>query len=467
MATEVVKTAGDSGRAGVMQEIGKILAELARLGTDLSILQTEPGDVFRIIYDHWVERGGHRRGKPRNSVRKIKLWLGEDTGVRSLETKLAGRTQLQRQDAVKLLTLFLQRWSYHADKQAYEPYRSGEMEELAEKLAEAFYPKGRQAILLPLRSRETTNGRVSAGSVSKGASPSARPSREVMKEFFADSDALITVSRERTLIGPDPAKSMRLFRSLMREFHEIDQRDDRKRILIWAIDIGLRDDHESAVLTFLNTVLLAAHFQAIAVVDSIPDIDLWRWLTKRVVILVGSLRDDEIERCYRAAGIESSGVASHQPWFVGDRLFLEAVPGRWIEVDRLIDAFGREQGELWQRPGITAHLALDGWDLQHPAEVDPRKDLRFLFHAPLPAGEGRAGCIELGQPGHRWGDAFRLACTAAFGRLGFERHAGRIADPVEATALLRRQGWAVLTLQDFLLLSHRLDIGTQQKSPLS
>jgi len=58
VAAEMFKT------ASAIREVGEILAELSLPGTDLSILKKEPGDVFRKIYDHWVERGGHRRGKP-------------------------------------------------------------------------------------------------------------------------------------------------------------------------------------------------------------------------------------------------------------------------------------------------------------------------------------------------------------------------------------------------------------------
>ncbi|NJO34962.1 MAG: hypothetical protein HC869_19445, partial [Rhodospirillales bacterium] len=103
---------------------------------------------------------------------------------------------------------------------------------------------------------------------------------------------------------------MALFRRLMNELHEIDQRDERSRILMWAIDIGLRDGRENAIRTFLNTVILTAHFQAISIVDAAAGAPLWRWLLERVVVLVGSLRVEEIDRCYSLAGYESRASPS-------------------------------------------------------------------------------------------------------------------------------------------------------------
>ncbi|MEM8948728.1 MAG: hypothetical protein AAGC99_05290, partial [Pseudomonadota bacterium] len=146
-----------------------------------------------------------------------------------------------------------------------------------------------------------------------------------------------------------------------------------------------------------------------------------------------------------------------------DRLFLESVPGRWLDTEGS-EAFGRSQRELWASPTITVHLKLDDWDLKHSRDVDTRKNLRYLFHGEveLPKNasddEPKVRCISLPEPGSRWSDAYRLAIEAALGRLN--RSPGKATlsavSPLEALALLRSQNFAALRLDEFLHLADQL-----------
>ena len=431
-------------------------------------LATDAGVAFRQIYERWVERGGFIKGKPRNSVRQIQTILGEESKVRSLETKLAGKTYLKYQDAEKLLTLFLDNWSYDEDREVYRAIKSKNLDSLVRNLLSILFQSDDQ-ILLPLRTREPQRRQTTA-SVSNPDYDIARSSRETIEELFIESDALITISRVRTIVGgksDDAARAMFGFRRLIRELYKIDTRDDQFRGLFWIVDIGGLTETDSAYRALTNLETLATQFRGLGLIEPKDIHDLWSWLNDRVVILVGSLGRGQVSACYGESQLMVPETKSEYPWFSGDRILFEALPGRWAaQPMRLADAFGHDPNELWRIPTITAHLCLDGWDLDddYDVEIDPRKSLRYFFHAQMAEKKSIssekdqddwAHCIELGQPGWRWSDSLRLACRAAFGRLG--RQAEKGIDPpddwLQAIAHLRRHQFVALRLEEFLRLS--------------
>jgi hypothetical protein len=455
-----------TGASPPMPDMDALLRELAPEGPVLDPSRN-PGGAFRQFYDGWVDRGGVIRGKPRHSVRQIKLWLGAENEVRSLETKLAGRTALRRQDAVKLLSLFLRRWQYHVSSDSYDAYPAAALDEFVERLADELYSTQSTGLLLPARYRQKSN-EVNLASAER-SSPKLQPnfaltqrSGYVIGQLFKESDALITISRERTLLGSQPARTMAAFRDTLQALHDIDLANQPHRILLWVVDIGGRNDSDPARLVLLNLETLATQFRSIALIDAERNRLLWSWLTERVVILVGSLSRSEIDCFYGAEDIRLPRL--DMPWLHGDRLFLEGVPGRWLEPEALSPAFGRAPGDLWRSPTVTAHLKLAGWQLSHSPDVDKLRDLRYFFHGSIAQEVGPASgvlpdddvrCYELGQPGWRWSDAFRLACAAAYGRLGLTNRVSQF-DPLAALAQLRRHHFGVLTLREFCRLTDRL-----------
>lgn len=434
--------------------------------------KADPGAAFRFVYDAFVKRGAYARGKPRHSVRQIKQWLG-DNQVRSLETKLAGKTRLSFEDAKRLLQLILDRWHYNEAKGLYNPYDDGDLDGLATTLLKDLFPKGAKAILLPDRSRDAKlpagpEGVVQASS--QLALEKTEPSNDVIRDCFAAGDALITVSRARTIIGTDPAEAMTDFNLLMADLHAMDRKDERKRALIWVIDLGLRNEKPSARGTIYNLQLLATQFRTIALTRSPDRADsdkentrepasdqssLYDWLRKNTCFIVGSLSNSEIDALYDGAGIALSTDLQDRPWWQADRLFLESVPGRWLDPEGS-EAFGPSQKELWQEPTITAHLRLEDWrDLKHTGDLDRSRNLRYYFHGAvdgLEEDEDPVRCIPLPEPGSRWSDAYRLACNAAFFRLGYasEKRLQYVGTPEESLALLKAQYFAALTLDEFL-----------------
>ena len=415
----------------------------------------DPGIAFRALYDRWVKRGPFRQGKPLHSARMIKIWLGEAKGVRSLETKLAGQTRLPRQDALNLTTLFLERWVYENGSETGRPLEDENPQQLAIRIVNELYSSSSDTILLPGRKRGQLNAKLQAKSKFTGTGE-VRRSRDVLKELFVDSDALITISKERTLVADKPAQSMTLFHSLMEQLRDIDRQDDRKRALIWVVDFGLRDARESSAVVFLNMVSLATQFRSIGIFDPKGQMELWRDLEKRVVVIVGSLNRHEIDYIYGLANLKLPEAEPGPQTVIGDRMFLEAVPRRWLEIAQYTDTFELDQTNFWQHPTVTAHLSLPKWDMPHNSEIDPKNDLRYFYHAPVPP-DNVAHCIELQQPGIRWSDGFRMACDAAFWRLGFtDKSLNRSASPGTSAALLRNDRFAVLTLHEFTRLTNKL-----------
>ena len=428
--------------------------------------ETDPGAAFRFVYDGWVRAGGSERGKRRHSVRQIKEWLGRNQ-VLSLETKLSGKTWLQVSDASNLLRLFLSRWRYNELSGEYTPLRDLAMSSmiLSSSCSPISFRKTRKLcccrrVVEKLRERKLQGQEASRAPSS--VLQLTTPTREAIPDLFEQSDVLITVSRARTVVGGNPPVAMKAFHDLVERLYKIDGQDHRKRSLIWIIDFGLRTDKYSARAAIYNVYFLIAQFRAIALIEREGREEFYQWLLDNVCIIVGSLRYQEIDKVYRAAKISLPEVPPDLMWFQSDRLFLESIPGRWIE-SKGSHAFGRSQRELWEVPTITLHLNLDDWPIDQlmtaDSEVDTRRNLRYLFHAevvppPEDPEEASVRSITLPEPGSRWSDAYRMAVQAAFGRLGrrFDERAGPVSDltrpwqPFAASTLRSCASGSFLTL---------------------
>lgn len=455
-----------------MAGFATLLGDLDDGETPLPDPAADAGAAFRYVYDGFVRRGDYDRGKPRHAVRQIKQWLG-DNQVRSLETKLAGKTWLRSQDAFFLLKLFLSRWNYDRTKNKYTAYAKGDLDELTNALLADLFPEDTKAILLPTRSRNPENVvKTEIAAALSTPSPLERTKKSgiVIRQHFAEGDALVTISRVRTIIDTMPERAMTGFNELMADLYKIDRRDERSRAAIWVIDLGMRNNKVAARGTIYNVHLLAAQFRAIALIKAPGHQQLFNWLRQNTCVIVGSLSHDEIDWIYDHAHLDLPRTMQDIPWIQFDRLFLESVPGRWLDAEDS-DVFGKTQGALWRTPTITAHLRLEDWDdVDHPDELDNRKNLRYFFHGsitPSPDDPTEAvRCIPLPEPGSRWSDAYRAACYAAFARL--KRRPKKLVDkvdtPMEALSLLRDQHFVALSLDEFLELPNLLIKSVNQKS---
>ena len=438
-----------------------LLAELHRGDASPPDLQADLGGAFRFVYDSWVERGGFEKGKPRHSARQIREWLGSNDQIRSLETKLAGKTRLQYQDAFTLLKLMLSYWEFDENSGKYAPYRKDGLDVLTRDFIGDLYPDGVKSLLLPDRSRQgkaTRNAKIPMGAEPSSNENLTEPSGGIIQEAFKVSDVLVTVSRVRTIIGTDPPTAMTGFHHLMESLYSIDKSDHRKRTLIWINDLGLRNDKTASRGAIYNLFFLMAQFRSIALIEWQGRDDLYRWLQANSCIIVGSLERTEIDRIYSRIGIDCSGDPDQFRWFQPDRLFLESVPWRWLK-PTIRDAFGRTEDEIWTTPTITAHLRTEDWDhLDHSHEVDTQRNLRYFYHGQIARSQGdvtsgQSRCIDLEEPGSRWSDAYRLAIQGALGCLGrsWDKKVSSV-EPSEALLQLREAGFAALTLDGLLYL---------------
>ncbi len=439
-----------------------LLADAASDTSSTIDAQNQPGVAFRALYDGWVRQGGYLRGKPRRSVRQIKTWLGSNREVRSLETKLSGKTLLQLDDLRNLISLFLERWRYDAGKGEDQAYPHSKLDQLAEDLVTEIYVdngngrgsglqlprRGRQAALetVPLSTQTTRQDEKSAD-----VPDDTLESGDAITALYKQSDALITVSRERTFIGADPGSIMSGFHTLMDELRAIDDSDDRFRALIWIVDSGRREGDPGSQTILHNLDFLATQFRSLLLTDHPRRTDRARWFMQRAVVLVGTLRFEEIDACYTQAGLELMEPKRGWDWITADRLFIEGVPDRWFE------RVSKEGAEAIRQRTITVHR-----DLQQPKQERPGDaswaDIRYLFHAPLRGGDNeiRPRCVELPSPGVRWSDAFRVAHEVALLRLGRPFKPAMRYKPKEELALLRNHRLAALTVVEFCKLTNHL-----------
>ena len=135
--------------SGADQSFADILRDLGDGDDDIPDYKSEPAAAIRYVYDGWVKRGGYERGKPRHSARQIKAWLG-DKEIRSLETKLAGKTWLQYEDAWTLLRLMLSKWHYDEARDKYAPFiPHSALDDSVKSILQDLLPRDSKAILLP------------------------------------------------------------------------------------------------------------------------------------------------------------------------------------------------------------------------------------------------------------------------------------------------------------------------------
>lgn len=384
----------------------------------------------------------------------MREWLGPDKVVRSLEPKLAGRTNLGRGDAKILFELFLSRWHRGENIGEEKPYVSDGMNGLVEALLDTLYPKSELnnsgGILLPDRRDRTAK---------QANKPIVQDLGPVFLGLFEESDALITVSRTRTI--SDSPDQIRLFQCLIDDFRKIDDRKKRDRLLIWIVDLGRRHLDVDALQALKNIESLAFQFRALALVDYPKNIERWNWLRNRAIILFGGLRLAEIDSCYKIIGLPIDEIDLDIPWFNSGHLFLIDTPDRWTSGNEFRLLYGEQLEDLGER-AFSIHLRIGGWEESIYSQEGEKAELRYFGLAPpdnnFEGGDGnrQRRLIELSPPSRRHNDAFWIAYSAASFRLGGQHLVGIGDAQGNALAHLRHHNFAVLKVSEFLDLSRIL-----------
>ena len=394
------------------------------------------------LHDSWVHMGGKAAdGKHRNSVRHLKYLLSEkESTVHSLDPKLAGRTRLSINDAKSLIDLYLSNWIYVGPKAMrdvkisdYKPFPKIKIEDVRDTILGYLFSSESARILLP--SAESKIDRKSG--------------REIVLENFRRSNALMTVSIGQTFLrsGMDALVN---FRNLIDEFWKIDREEPDDRVLIWIVGLGSRNfAHGSALNAFANVESLATLFRALRTMTIPEKRDRWKWLQEKVAIIVGNLRDEEIDRLYSEENIELSGLSSQIGLDVAAEQFLpRSIPTEWGASEEFRSLYGDDFHLLSERTTHTVFFKAKGWNSR------PAHDLRYFGYASMPDDERAAWGLELPSPGGAYDQAYQISYVAACRRLGREpaKEMRVHIDPDDALAHLRGLKFAALRLDEFLNL---------------
>lgn len=438
----------------------ELLQEVADKGEDVSNWKMDPGGAFRRLFDAWVEQGGYVKGKQRNSARQIKEWLGEEDKVRSLETKLAGKTMVPCRDTRRLLALFFKYWKYNPINDQYSPYASNDHQTLVEHLLKELHPTPESKLHLPDRGR--------ANSAQRNVQLSSEPnltfnyreklSHEVILETFKESCALIMIDRARSPLQPDPAQSIIEFRDMMSDLHRIDQQDDRKRALIWVFDLSSASYEICFESTFLNMEFLTNFFRVISFHDLHKNAELIQWLMDNVLVVVGGLEEKELSLFATYSDVVSSERSPYLPKLNTNHLVIKTPAEPWKNIEGFSDFAGTKEKNFWDFPSVSAHVAYKKWYFQKRPKPNKRAQIRFFCHSSQPCSDGshsNSRCLELDQPNESWSDSFFTLSQIAFWRLGW------FGDAASSTILkahnrLRKRGFGVFRLCEFLNLNQKL-----------
>jgi hypothetical protein len=269
-------------------------------------------------------------------------------------------------------------------------------------------------------------------------------------ERYRNSDALITVSPERTFIGGDPGSMLVAFHQLMDDLRAIDQ-DGRFRALIWIVDLGRRESDPRSQAALYNVDFLANQFRSFLATYHGDQHERAKWFLDRTIVLLGTVRVSEIDRFYEEADLDLPDASSRKDWLTADRLLFGGVPVSWLS-----EMAKRGEKAVEQRT-ITVHRDLT---LYHESALgeDDSPDLQYLFHFPRDEANGStsARCVKLAGLGRRWNTAFRTAHEVALWRLGKQANWTLERDPREALDLLRDHRFAAFTAQEFCHVFNKL-----------
>jgi len=252
-----------------------------------SIPVAEPAQFVLALHRSWKERGGTVAGKARHSDRQLnELLVKQGSVVRSLTPKLAGKTRLKPHDARALLRLFLSHWDYVGNSENRNDFQSiATSDHYEPMLSDSQIDEVSRYVVDRMSESETDaiGVRDNADAVS---SPSmiGEDTANLIAAEFQESDALFTISSERTLIVADPTQALVRFRDLFTNLFVIDREDSRTRILIWILDLGgLEFDNHEARLRFLNVDSLISQFSALKVLKDQQAEARWDWLQSRPI----------------------------------------------------------------------------------------------------------------------------------------------------------------------------------------
>jgi hypothetical protein len=408
----------------------RALASIAEY--DATIVPTdEPAQFVRQLGFRWKERGGRVAGKPRHTDQYLeRLLTWRDTPVRSLTSKLAGKTNLRPEDADALVQVFLSFWHYTGEPSGgesidertaglYRPMLSNdEVVEVASYMKRRIFESGAE-------------GRTEAALPGKDTA-------DLIATEFAKSDALLVVSPRRILVTAQPKQVLIGFRSLMNRLWKIDGSDHKKRILVWIVDLGRQKFDDG--FQFWNVQELRSRFKALKLFKEEDTEVRWNWLQSRAVIILRDRHDDAHED-------------NRQPSFEAYHALFNRIPLDWAGLQQARTLYGANFERLDETTfSIFLKRPVDDRSGDGSSNADGEYELSYFGHAPFvlrgdPRDREMRG-LKLPSPGKAYENAFRavfIASTEILRPNNFGAVDGKLA--IEK---LRHLGFRLLGLEEFM-----------------
>lgn len=307
-------------------------------------------------------------------------------------------------------------------------------------------------------------------------------------EAALDSDAIITLSRNKTVVGPSPSITMRNFVLFMNYFFTAYENDiENERLFIWALDLGNRiaqqrseQEDLSDFMQFYNAGTLALYLNAFQSFDleentpdnrdgivrnlSIPDAAYrttrWNWLKDRSVVYVRNLRLDELKEVY---GNEERMLSTVQLKDIG------------ITIDHLLpkerppESWRAELKRIYGKNAQTAGATITAFFREVPWTSDKAThNVRYFAHREQSRRGSKDGpkdtadrmqlqvnSAELPSPSRYHDELLRLLYWGARYRLG-QISDTEIEAGIHSLAYLKNMGFRALHLNHFMSLFSRL-----------
>jgi hypothetical protein len=263
---------------------------------------------------------------------------------------------------------------------------------------------------------------------------------------FGRSEALFTISLERTLIVAQPKLALLGFRDIINRLLAIDAASNGQRILIWVLDMGMKDfEDPNSRLRFLNVQSLIARFKALRSFKERIAESRWNWLQSRTVVL---LRDNS-----RGEYREGSDRIVRFPEFSAQHVLFDEVPLRWTGSSNFRALYGREFESLNEMI-YSIFMSKSAPDASDKAPAIDIYKFRYCGHAPFSPGfeeDLQVRGLDLPSPGRQYEAALRTVYTAARHVLGLRGVDFEPAiDTQDAVHGLELLGFVLLRLDDFV-----------------
>jgi hypothetical protein len=388
------------------------------------------------LAQQWKEKGGQVAGKPRHSDRYLdELLRADGRPIRSLTSKLAGRTHLRPSDADALIRIFLSHWEYIGPSDSAE---------IAARSADPYKPLLSEAdierICAYVAERIATAGPEVMGATESYVAPSlpGQDMSELIAAEFQNAAAYFQTGGQILLVGP-PDGVLIGFRDLMHRLWKIDSTDNQERILIWTLDLGRQDfeDIESR-LRFMNVEALISRFKALRRFKETDTDERWNWLQSRTIILLHDINSGRPDVAWL-------------PAFDQHHVLFSAVPPRWVGSQAFQTLYGTDP-ESPQKTNYSIFLKRTGGEqLQY--------ELRYFGHALLTSSDKdppQPRALELVPPGRSYVEALGTVFEAAARKLDLRNIPRELSiegmriSSANATEKLRHHGIILLRLDEFM-----------------